>query len=179
MLTKVLVSVVIIVAAFLGYVVMQPSDFRISREVKINTSAEIPFAKVNDLHKFDAWNPWSKLDPQAKQTFEGPTAGKGAVSSWEGNNEVGSGRMTITESQPNSLILMKLEMFKPFAATNNVEFSFKPEGAQTTVSWIITGQANFISKIFCVFINRDKMIGKEFEKGLEQLKLIAEGEKKK
>lgn len=178
MLIKVLISVAVIIAAFLGYVAMQPSDFRIVREVKINAPADIPFANVNDLHKFDVWNPWSKIDPQAKQTFEGPSAGKGASSSWEGNKEVGSGKMTITDSQPNSLILMKLEIFKPFNGVNNVEFSFKPEGTQTTVSWAMSGQANFISKVFCVFINRDKMIGKEFEKGLEQLKLISESTKK-
>ena len=179
MIFKVFVSIVVIVAAFLGYVAMQPSDFRIIREIKINTPAEIPFANVNDLHKFDAWNPWSKIDPQAKQTFEGPSAGKGASSSWEGNKEVGSGRMTITDSQPNNLILMTLDIFKPYTATNNIEFSFKSEGNQTTVSWAMSGKSNFIAKILCVFINRDKMIGKEFEKGLEQLKIISESEKKK
>lgn len=179
MFVKILIGIVVIIAAFFGYVAMQPSDFRISREIKINTAPAVPFEQVNDLHKFDVWNPWSKIDPQAKQTFEGPLAGKGASSSWEGNREVGSGRMTITDSQPNKLIQMKLEMFKPFTATNEVAFTFKPEGPQTTVSWIISGQANFISKIFCVFFNRDKMIGKQFEKGLEQLKFISEGQKNK
>lgn len=177
MFKKIILVLAVIVIAFLGYVAIQPSDFYVAREIKVNALPKVIFEQVNNLHKFEVWNPWAKLDPNAKQAFDGPVSGVGAISNWEGNKDVGSGRMTIVESQPNSLVRMKLEMFKPMKATNSAEFTFKPEGNQTVVTWSVSGHSGFLSKIFCVFINRDKIIGEQFDKGLADLKKISESAK--
>jgi hypothetical protein len=129
---------------------------------------------VNDFHNWEAWNPWGKTDPAMKQTYEGAPAGPGAIYTWVGNKEVGEGRMTITESRPSDLIRIKLEFFKPFAATNIAEFTFKPEGNQTVVTWNMTGQNNFKAKAIDLFMNMDKMIGGQFDKGLAEMKSIVE-----
>src|SRR6185295_17806428 len=128
----------------------------------------VAFEQVNDFHKWDAWSPWAKLDPACKNSFDGASAGKGAIFAWDGNKKVGAGRMTITDSQPNNLIRIKLEFQRPFKATNTTEFSFKSEGNQTLVAWNMFGKNNFMSKAFGLFVNCDKMIGKDFEKGLAE-----------
>ena len=124
-----LVAVIIVLFAII--VALQPSDFRVTRSAIMSAPAPAVFAQVNDFHKWEAWNPWGKIDPAMKQTYEGAPTGTGAIYTWIGNKEVGEGRMTITESRPNDLIRIKLEFFKPFAATNTAEFTFKPEGNQT------------------------------------------------
>ncbi len=129
---------------------------------------------MNDFHKWEAWNPWGKIDPAMKQTYEGAPAGTGAIYTWIGNKEVGEGRMTIIESRPSDLIRIKIEFFKPFAATNTAEFTFKPEGNQTAVTWSMSGNKNFMAKAIHLFMNMDKMIGGQFEKGLAEMKSIVE-----
>jgi hypothetical protein len=129
---------------------------------------------VNDFHQWELWSPWAKLDPAATNTFTGPAAGTGAMFSWAGNSDVGVGSMTITESRPSELILIKLEFLKPFASTADTEFAFAPVGDQTKVTWTMSGKNNFISKAFCLFMNMDKMIGSDFEKGLVAMKSAAE-----
>lgn len=179
MIKKILIVIVLVLAGFLTFVAMQPSDFRVVREVKVDAPASAIFPHVNDLKKFDVWNPWSKIDPNIKTTYEGPAAGVGAISKWDGDSKIGSGQMTIVESKPNETIQMKLDMFKPFESTSMAEFTFKTEGKQTSVSWALSGHSNFVSRIFCVFMNQDKMIGGEFEKGLNALKGIVEAGTKK
>jgi hypothetical protein len=133
------------------------------------------FAHVNDLHKWQAWSPWAKQDPAAENTFEGPPAGIGASLAWVGK-KVGQGRMTITDSRPNEYVRFKLEFRKPFEATNTAEFTFAPEGDQTVVTWSMTGRNNFVCKAVGLFINFDKMIGGDFEKGLADLKSMSESD---
>jgi hypothetical protein len=174
MLKKILIALVAIVVVFVGLVAMQPSDFRVARTASMSAPASAVFAQVNDLHKWEAWSPWAKLDPAAKNTFEGPPAGTGATFSWAGNNQVGEGRMTITESRPDELIRFNLEFFKPMAGTSTAEFTFKPEGDQTAVTWSMVGKNNFIAKAMCLFMNMDKMVGGQFEKGLAAMKSIVE-----
>ena len=174
MLKKILIAVVLIVVVFVIVVATRPADFRVTRSVTIGAPAAVVFAQVNDFHKWDAWSPWAKLDPVMKQTHEGAPAGTGAIYSWVGNSDVGEGRMTITESRPNEMIGIKLEFLKPFAAVNTTEFSFKPEGNQTVVTWSMTGTNNFMAKAFGLFMNMDKMVGGDFEKGLAQMKSVTE-----
>ena len=174
MLKKILIALVVIVIVFVIIVATRPSAFTITRSALIVAPAEIVFAQVNDLHKWDAWSPWAKLDPTMKQTHEGAAVGVGAIYSWDGNKDVGAGRMTITESRTNEAIRIKLEFLKPFAAVNDIEFTFKPDGNQTTVTWTMSGKNNFMAKAFCMFVNMDKMVGSDFEKGLASLKTIAE-----
>ena len=118
--------------------------------------------------------PYAKRDPAMKKTYEGAPAGTGAIYTWAGNNEVGEGRLTIVESRPNELITIKLEFVRPFAATNTAEFTFKPEGDQTAVTWSLTGKNNLISKAIGLFMDVDKMVGGDFEKGLADLKSVKE-----
>ena len=124
----------------------------------------------------DVWSPWLKFDPNVKITHEGPPAGNGAIESWEGNKNVGAGRMTVVESRPNELVRLKLEFFRPFAATNMAEFTFQPQSNGTNVTWAMTGQKNFMTKAMDLVMNMDKMIGGNFDKGLADLKTIAESE---
>ncbi|HEY6367974.1 MAG TPA: SRPBCC family protein [Candidatus Binatia bacterium] len=174
MLKKIFIGIAVILVAFVVIVALQPSDFRIVRSINISAPPAMVFAQVNDFHNWEAWSPWAKLDPAAKATFEGPSAGEGAIFRWVGNEEVGEGNMTITESRPSDLIRIKLEFLKPFAATNTAEFTFKPEGNRTVVTWSMFGTNNFIAKAFCLFMNMDEMVGGQFEKGLASMKSVTE-----
>lgn len=174
MLTTVLVVATIIVVALVIIIALQPAEFRIARSTVMSAPATAVFAQVNDFHKWEGWNPWGKIDPAMKQTYEGEPAGTGAVYTWSGNNEVGEGRMTITESRPSDLIRVKLEFMKPFAAVNVAAFTFKPECGQTAVTWSMTGAKNFMAKAIHLFMSMDKMIGGQFEKGLAEMKSIVE-----
>ena len=175
MLIKILIAIAVILIVLVVVVAMQPSEFRVARSATMSAPAPTVFAQVNDFHKWEAWNPWGKIDPAMKQSYEGAPAGVGAIYTWIGNNEVGEGRMTIIESRPSDLIRIKMEFYKPFAATNTAEFTFKPAGNQTAVTWSMTGHNNFMAKAIHLFMNMDKMIGGQFDKGLASMKSVVEG----
>lgn len=174
MLTYIVIAIAAIVVVFVIIVATRPADFRVTRTDTISAPAEAVFAQVNDFHKWAAWSPWEKLDPELKRIFEGPSAGPGAIYRWAGNNKVGEGRMTILESHPRDVIRIKLEFLRPFKATNTAEFTFKPQGNQTAVTWSMYGKLNFMSKAFHMFVDFDKIVGGDFEKGLAALKSMAE-----
>jgi hypothetical protein len=169
-----LIAIAVLIVGFVVLVALQPADFRITRTATMAAPAADVFAQVNDFHKWDAWSPWAKLDPAMKKTHEGAAAGTGAIYSWVGNKQVGEGRMTMTESRPNELVLIKLEFIKPFTATNTAEFTFKPEGDRTVVTWSMTGKRNFMFKAVGLFMNMDRLIGGDFEKGLAAMRGIVE-----
>ena len=174
MLDIILILVAIAIIIFIIAAAMQPSDFRVTRTATISAPASAVFAQVNELQKWDAWSPWAKLDPEAKNSFEGPASGVGAIMRWTGNNKVGQGSMTIMESRPGEFISFKLEFLKPFAATNTAEFTFTSENDQTTVTWTMYGKNNFMSKAMGLIMNCEKMVGGQFEKGLAALKSLVE-----
>lgn len=174
MLHIILIAIAAIVVLFLIVVAMQPNAFHITRSAGITAPPEKIFPHINDLHKWEAWSPWAKMDPNCKLTYNGSPTGIGAGYAWAGNRKVGEGRMTITESRLNELIRIKLEFFKPFKATNTAEFTFKPEGNQTLVTWSMSGTNNFMGKAFGLIMNCDKMVGGDFEKGLAAMKSVAE-----
>jgi hypothetical protein len=174
MFLKIVVALVAVVAAFAAFVAFQPSEYRIARSATIAAAATEVFAQVNDFHKWEAWSPWAKLDPNAKTTFEGASAGEGAVFAWAGNSKVGEGRMTLTRSRPAELIRIRLDFVQPMAGTSTAEFTFKPQGDRTAVTWAMFGENNFLTRAICLFMNQDKMIGDHFEKGLENLRVVAE-----
>jgi uncharacterized protein YndB with AHSA1/START domain len=174
MLAYFLIGLVVIVVVFVIVVAARPDDFRVTRSATIAAPPAVVFEQVNDFHKWDDWSPWAKIDPACQNTFDGAPAGKGAKFAWDGNKKVGAGRMTVTESQPPELIRINLEFLRPFKATNTTEFTFKPEGNGTLVTWNMSGKNNFLSKAFGLFVNCDTMVGKDFEKGLASLKSIAE-----
>jgi hypothetical protein len=174
MVVYILVGLGIVLIAFLVLVALQPADFRIVRTRVMAAPAAEVFGQVNDFHQWQAWSPWAKLDPSMKQTYEGAPAGTGAVYMWTGNKQVGEGRMTVLESRPSELIRIKLEFLRPFKATNTAEFAFEPNGHQTAVAWSMSGRKNFLFKAFGLFMNLDKMIGSDFEKGLANMKAVVE-----
>jgi hypothetical protein len=174
MLTTILIALGVLAALFVVIVAMRPSTFRVFRSAAIAAPPEAAFLLVNDLRRFQQWSPWAKLDPNSVTTFEGPEAGIGASFSWSGNNKVGAGRMSLVESRPADFLRFKLEFLRPFKAINTTEFTFAPNGDQTLVTWTMTGDCNFMAKAFGLFVDCDNMVGKDFEKGLAQLKSLAE-----
>ena len=169
-----LLTIVFIALLFIVVIIGQPDEFAVTRSVKMAAPPGKIFPNVNELRRWEAWSPWAKLDPNCKMTYDGPPAGIGASYAWAGNRKVGEGRLTIIESRPAELIRIKLEFLKPFKATNTAEFAIKPEGSQTGVTWSMFGKNNFMSKAFGLFMNCDKMVGGDFEKGLAAMKTIAE-----
>lgn len=174
MITKILVAFAILAVVLVLVVSLQPAEFRITRLITIAAPPEAVFPHVNDFHQWQAWSPWAKMDPTMKQSFEGPQAGVGSSYSWAGNNQVGEGRMTIIDSRPGQLVRTKLEFFKPFAATNEADFTFQEQGGKTLVTWSMTGRNNFLAKAANLVMNMDKMVGGQFDQGLAGIKTIVE-----
>ena len=173
-LKYILIGLLVLVALFLIVVALQPSSFRVARSTTIAAPPSVVFAQVNDFHKWEAWNPWDKIDPAMKRTYEGAPSGAGAIYAWVGNSDVGEGKMTITESRPGELVRINMEFFKPMAGTSTTEFTFAPEGGGTLVTWSMFGDNNFVGKAMCLFMNMDTMIGGQFEKGLADMNKAAE-----
>ena len=173
----ILLAIAVIVVVLVVVIVTRPADFFLSRSTTISAPPQAVFPQVNDLHNWEAWSPWAKIDPAMKTTFAGPVAGTGAIYTWAGNSKVGEGRMTIVESRPSELVRIKLEFMKPFAATNATEFTFQPQGNQTGVTWSMSGKRNFMSKAMSLVMSMEKMIGGQFETGLQQMKAVVEARK--
>jgi hypothetical protein len=174
MAVQILIGIAAVVALFVVVVATRPAKFHIERSITIAAPPANAFANVNDFHKWVGWSPWEQLDPTMKKTFEGAPEGVGSVYSWVGNDKVGQGRMTIERSVAPSLVGLKLEFIKPWQATNATTFSFDavPEG--TKVTWAMDGTNNFSAKAFSLFMNMDKLVGRDFERGLQALKGLAE-----
>jgi hypothetical protein len=170
----VLLALAALVVVLVAIVAMQPAEFRIERKATMSAPPADVFAQVNDFHKWVGWSPWEKIDPALTRAYEGAPEGTGAIYSWAGNNKVGEGRMTVTDSRPIEQIRINLEFLKPFKATNTAEFTFKPEGPGTVVTWSMSGRRNFMLKAFSLFMDMDKMVGGDFEKGLANMKALVE-----
>src|SRR6267154_914681 len=158
MLWYILIGIAVVIAAIVAFVATRPADFCITRSATMQAPPTAAFAQVNDFHNWDSWSPWAKLDPTMKQTYEGAPTGAGSIYTWNGNNKVGEGRMTILESRPSDFIRIKLEFMRPFKATNTADFTFKPENNKTLVTWSMLGKSNFMLKAMKLFMNMDKMV---------------------
>jgi uncharacterized protein YndB with AHSA1/START domain len=174
MLKTIAIIVVVAIAAVLGLAATKPDTFRVQRSATIKAPPDKVFALINDFRNWSQWSPWEKLDPAMKRTHSGPPSGKGAVYEWDGNKEVGAGRMEITEPTPPSKLVIKLDFIRPFEGHNTAEFTLQPQGDGTNLTWAMHGPAPFISKVMQVFFSMDGMIGKDFETGLANLKAVAE-----
>ena len=174
MLTPILLSVATLVAIFLIVAALQPAGFRYVRHTTIAAQPAVVFGFVNELQQWQEWSPWAKKDPAAKIALTGPAAGVGAAFAWDGNRRIGQGSMTVIASTPSTLVRYRLDFLKPFKSTHNAEFTLQPEGGATVVTWTMTGQNNFMGKAFGLVVNCDKMVGRDFEKGLAGLKVLAE-----
>lgn len=174
MLKTILIVVVLLIAGVLIYAATLPDSFRVERSATIKAPPEKIFPLINDLRRMQTWSAWEKVDPGMKRAHSGGASGKGAVYEWEGNKDIGQGRMEITESSPSSRITIRMDFIKPFAAQNTVEFTLKAEGDSTRVTQAIFGPSPYISKLMGLFWNMDKMIGEKFEESLAALKAAAE-----
>lgn len=162
-------------AALVGlalFINVQDDKFKLSRSTVIPAAPAHVFEQVNNLQNWNAWSPWARMDPNAKSTFEGPQEGVGAVMGWAGNKNVGEGKMTIIESRPNALVRFRLDFYKPFKGTNQAEFTFRPEGSGTHVTWSMTGDKNFIAKAMHMVMDCEKMVGGQFEAGFKNLEEV-------
>jgi uncharacterized protein YndB with AHSA1/START domain len=177
MLKKILIGLAVILAGLLIAAAFQPNEFKVMRSATLSAPPAKVFALVNELKKWEAWSPWEKLDPAMKRTYEGPKAGLGAVYGWSGNNQVGEGRMTIIESKPSERVSFRMDFEKPMKDTCTADFTFKPEGKGTVVTWTMAGQNHYLSKVMCLFMDMDKMVGGQFEKGLAELEKAATAKK--
>lgn len=172
-----LTILVVIIALILGlfaYAAMQPSAFRIARSTTINATPEQIFAFLNDFHQWELWSPWEKLDPTMKKTYGAAATGVGATYAWEGNKKVGRGSMEITESESPKRVCIALNFFAPIKANNKCEFTLTSKGEGTEVVWAMTGNNGLMARVMGVVMNMDKLVGKDFEKGLAELKMQAE-----
>jgi len=174
MFKKITIVAVVLIAALLVFAATRPDTFRVQRAASIKAPPEKVFALLNDFQRWEAWSPWEKKDPAMKRTFSVVTSGKGAQYAWEGNKDVGQGRMEIAESVAPSKLAIKLDFFKPFEAHNTVEFTLEPKGEATNVTWAMQGDTPYLAKIIHVFLDMDKMVGKDFEAGLVNLRAAAE-----
>ncbi len=170
---SVILALAFIVILFVILITGQPGEFTYTRSLQMSVPPEKVFPHVNDLHKWETWSPWAKLDPNATPSFSGAAAGLGAAMAWSGNNKVGQGKMTILESEPSHLIRFRLEFLKPMVATNIATFTFQPADGGTLVTWAMTGKNNLMGKVFGLLVNCDKMVGGQFEKGLASLNTVA------
>lgn len=172
------ITVIVLIAGVLIVAAMRPSTFRIQRSVSIKAVPGRIFPFLNDFEKAMAWSPYERKDPAMKRRFEGATGGLGAVYEFEGNKDVGAGRIEIIESLPNEKVTLRLDMLKPMKASNTVEYLLEPNGDTTEVTWAMHGEAPLISRVVCLFFSMDKMVGGDFEKGLASLKSLAEADER-
>ncbi len=174
MLKKILLGVGALVLVLLAVVANRPDTYHVERSTTINAPAEAVFAVVGDLKNWPSWSPWEKRDPGMRKTFSTDTTAPGATLEWQGNKDVGKGKMTIVGSNPPSLIQLQLEFLEPFASTARATYEMKPAGAGVNFTWSMDGENNFVGKAFSMFMDMDKMIGGDFEQGLANLKRVVE-----
>lgn len=174
-MSRTIVSILgLAIVAFCVFIAAKPSEYRIERSKTIQASPEAIFKMVNDHREFNKWSPWAKLDPNARAEFSDPSDGAGATFTWAGNKDVGKGKMTIIESAPYKQVRMKLDFEEPMVDTATVDFLISPEDNGAKVTWAIFGNDSFVAKIFLTFMDREKMVGDMYEKGLNNLKTMLE-----
>src|SRR6202163_4330047 len=174
----IVVVLAIVIAIVLILAATKPNTFSVRRATTVKAPPERIFPLINDFHQWGSWSPWENKDPAMQRSYTGAASGRGAVYAWEGNKNSGSGRMEITDASQPSKIVIKLDFLKPFEAHNTAEFTMLPQGdatnATTNINWQMHGPAPFMSKVMQVFMNVDRMVGKDFEIGLANLKRLTE-----
>jgi uncharacterized protein YndB with AHSA1/START domain len=174
MIKAILIAAAVAIAGVLAYAATQPDTFRVQRSTVIQAPPEMVYAILEDFDRGKEWSPFERKDPNLKRSRSGPPKGKGAVYAFEGNSDVGTGSLTVLDTAPPGKLVLALDMSKPMEGHNTVEYTLVPEGSGTRLTWSIFGPMPYISKVICVFMNMDKMIGTEFEAGLASLKALAE-----
>jgi uncharacterized protein YndB with AHSA1/START domain len=164
----------LLIVVVLAIAATKPNIFRIDRSITITSPPEPIFAILSDFHQSEAWSPWEKMDLSMTKTHSGSARGVGAIYEWDGNNKVGKGRQEILEATSPSKVLIQLDFYRPFQAHNTAEFTLTSQGNTTHVHWAMFGPQPFLGKVMCLFMNMDKMVGKDFETGLANLKAHVE-----
>ena len=167
--------VIAALAAFFGLVLRRPDEFRVERSARIDAPPERIYPHIADFHAWSAWSPYEKYDPTMTRTHGGAPSGTGAVYEWKGNAKVGQGRMEIVDTAAPTSVTVKLDFIKPFEAHHTAQFTLVPAGTATDVTWSMHGLSPFVTKAMGVFVNMDKMIGRDFERGLGSLKTLVQG----
>lgn len=176
MIKKILVIVVLAVLGLLGFAATKPDSFEVKRSVTINAEPETVFGYLDDFVVWDRWSPWAKKDPAMQKSTSGSERGVGAIYEWNGNKEVGQGRMEIVESNPASDLRIKLDFLAPFEAHNIADFSIAKDQQGSQLSWTLSGPNPFMAKFMSIFVSMDEMVGNDFEQGLANLKQLVESE---
>jgi uncharacterized protein YndB with AHSA1/START domain len=174
MIKMIAIAVVVLVGALLAYAATLPDSFRLERSATIQAPPDKVFALVNDFRQWTAWSPWENIDPALKRSYSGAASGVGSAYAWEGNKDVGTGRMEITEAVPGAKLVIRLDFLKPFEAHNTAEFSFARQGETTTVTWAMYGPSPYLAKLMGIVFSMERMVGGQFETGLANLKAAAE-----
>jgi hypothetical protein len=174
MLKIIFLVIALAIAGLLIAAAFRPDAFRIERRIRIKAAPATIFALIDDFRRWTAWSPWEKMDPALKREYSGPASGLDSAYAWEGNNKVGKGQMRIIESTPPSRIRVQLDFLKPFEAHNTAEFTLQPLGEETEVVWAMYGPQPYLSKLMGMVFSMEKLVGKDFEKGLADLKASAE-----
>ena len=169
-----IVLVIVLIGLVLAIAQSRPNQFTVQRTVRIAAPPEQIYPDIVDFHRWTGWSPWERMDPAMQKTYTGAASGRGAVYEWEGNSKVGQGRMEITDASAPTSVTVKLDFMKPFAAHNTARFTLVPAGGSTDVTWSMSGSSPLMIKLMGVFFNMDKMVGKDFERGLASLKTLAE-----
>jgi len=172
---RMLVMIVLLLAvALVALLATRPDRFHVERSATIDAPSSTVFSHIDDFHRWTAWSPWEKIDPQLQRSYDGPHSGVGAGYRWSGSSQVGEGSMRITESIPDRKVGIALEFIKPFRASNVATFTLAPEGPGTRVTWAMDGTNSWLAKLIGLFMSMDRMVGTEFEKGLATLKQVCE-----
>jgi len=174
MLKKISITIAVILAVLLVVALFRPSTVQVERSIVIRAKPEKIFDQINNFRKWSSWSPWEKIDPDMKRTYSGENSGIGAKYAWSGNREIGTGSMEITGSETGSRITLNLDFVEPFEGHNIVDFILKNRGDSTAVTWSIRCEQNYFARLIGIFVSMDSMIGDEFEKGLSDLKSVAE-----
>ncbi len=176
MMKKILIGLLLVLGGFAAFVATRPAKFHLERSIAIHAPAPIVYALVSSFHQWPRWSPWAKLDPNMTKAYAGPASGLGANYVWKGDNKVGQGSMTITSVKPPEQVVVRLDFLAPMKATNTATFDLKAHAGTTLVQWSMDGNNDFFGKAFAVFMDMDKMVGADFEKGLAAMKSAAEAD---
>jgi uncharacterized protein YndB with AHSA1/START domain len=149
--------------------------YTVERSTVVQALPERVYELVQDFHQWPAWSPWEDLDPDMQRTYGGPPSGVGSSYAWSGNRKAGSGRMEITRADPPRRVEIALRFDKPFKSSNATSFALTPGGGGTEVTWTMVGPLTWMLRLMGLFTSMDKMVGKDFDKGLARLKTAAEG----
>ena len=174
MIKRIIAALIVLVGAVLAYAATRPDHFRIERSIAVQSTPDKIYPLISNFHRWEAWSPWEKIDPQIRKTYSGAPEGKGAIYEWRGNQDIGQGRMEIIEAEPSNRLRIQLDFITPFEAHNTVEFVLVPQGESTLVTQSIQGPSPFISKLMGLVFSMDKMVGDKYEEGLASIKALGE-----